>query len=72
MSRPPPPELSPDGKFYWDGSRWVPMPAQPASDPLPYAHEIRRQYRRALGCSATLGLFVPGALIALSLAHLPR
>jgi hypothetical protein len=25
-SPPPPPQVSPDGKFYWDGTRWVPMP----------------------------------------------
>jgi hypothetical protein len=25
---PPPPQVSPDGRFYWDGERWVPM-AQP-------------------------------------------
>jgi len=24
---PAPPRLSPDGKFYWNGKRWVPMPA---------------------------------------------
>lgn len=28
----PPPQLSPDGKFYWDGDRWVPMPTS-ASPP---------------------------------------
>jgi hypothetical protein len=32
---PPPPKVSPDGKFYWDGQRWVPnqqlAPQQPAS-----------------------------------------
>lgn len=22
---PPPPEVSPDGKWYWDGQRWVPV-----------------------------------------------
>src|ERR1700687_3185352 len=31
---PPPPQVSPDGKFYWDGTRWVPTqqlaPPQPA------------------------------------------
>lgn len=27
MSDPtPPPQVSPDGKFYWDGTRWVPVP----------------------------------------------
>src|SRR6266516_1905523 len=30
---PPPPQVSPDGKFYWDGAHWVPMPAQAASAP---------------------------------------
>lgn len=42
---PPPPQVSPDGKFYWDGQRWVPMPTQqappmstqPASQPAPRA-----------------------------------
>lgn len=30
---PPPPQVSPDGKFYWDGQRWVPTQVvqQPAS-----------------------------------------
>jgi hypothetical protein len=27
---PPPPQISPDGKFYWDGQAWQPMPAGPA------------------------------------------
>jgi len=27
----PPPQLSPDGKFYWDGQRWVPMQTAVAS-----------------------------------------
>jgi len=30
---PPPPQVSPDGKFYWDGERWVPMPAGSAPTP---------------------------------------
>lgn len=25
----PPPQVSPDGKFYWDGQRWVPMQQTP-------------------------------------------
>jgi hypothetical protein len=29
---PPPPQVSPDGRFYWDGQRWVPMPV-PALPP---------------------------------------
>jgi len=32
---PPPPQVSPDGKFYWDGQRWVPMqlPTRPPISP---------------------------------------
>ena len=63
MGQQPPPQVSPDGKFYWDGQRWVPMLTQAPSDPLPYAHEIRRQYRRSLGCNAILGLVVLGGLM---------
>ncbi len=29
----PPPQVSPDGKFYWDGQRWVPMQAALAPEP---------------------------------------
>jgi len=33
MSEPPPaPQISPDGKFYWDGQAWQPMPT---SGPAP-------------------------------------
>jgi len=57
-SEPPlPPQVSPDGRFYWDGQRWVPMPTDTPNQPL-YAHEIRRQYRRALGCSAVIGMIL--------------
>jgi uncharacterized RDD family membrane protein YckC len=34
-----PPQLSPDGRFYWDGTRWIPVSAQPragAPDPGGY------------------------------------
>ncbi len=31
---PPPPQVSPDGRFYWDGSKWVPMPAS-TTEPAP-------------------------------------
>ena len=24
--QPPPPQVSPDGKFYWDGQDWMPVP----------------------------------------------
>ena len=32
---PPPPQVSPDGKFYWDGTRWVPVQAAPPPIPPP-------------------------------------
>jgi hypothetical protein len=30
---PPPPQVSPDGRFYWDGTRWVPMQTPAAQEP---------------------------------------
>jgi hypothetical protein len=59
---PPPPQVSPDGKYYWDGARWVPT-APPTSGgvaqvPPSYAapkkkgHALRNV---SLGC---LGLIV--------------
>ena len=32
---PPPPQVSPDGKFYWDGQRWLPMQGQAPVQPPP-------------------------------------
>ena len=44
----PPPQVSPDGKFYWDGIRWVPLPTQTiqaqspqAPLPPPVSHRLR-------------------------------
>jgi GGDEF domain-containing protein len=31
----PPPQVSPDGKFYWDGQRWVPVAGSPSHDSSP-------------------------------------
>jgi hypothetical protein len=31
MSQPAPPQYSPDGRFYWDGQRWQPMPQAKAA-----------------------------------------
>ena len=32
---PPPPQVSPDGKFYWDGTRWVPTQQLAQQQPAP-------------------------------------
>jgi len=28
------PQLSPDGKFYWDGQRWQPVPQSQSKTPI--------------------------------------
>ncbi|HET7339324.1 MAG TPA: DUF4190 domain-containing protein [Candidatus Dormibacteraeota bacterium] len=33
VSEPPAPQLSPDGKYQWDGQRWVPTQQQPLPSP---------------------------------------
>ncbi len=38
---PRPPQVSPDGKFYWDGTRWVPMQTPAAPGPQPVAESAR-------------------------------
>jgi uncharacterized RDD family membrane protein YckC len=43
-----PPQLSPDGKFYWDGTRWIPVDA-----PAPSGYGNAPQPRVAYG-----GLFI--------------
>ena len=57
MSEPtPPPQVSPDGKFYWDGTRWVPVP------PIP----VPPKASRGMPCMTRTGciiLFVIGLLI---------
>jgi hypothetical protein len=67
--QPPPPQVSPDGRFYWDGQRWVPMPAQ-AQQPAPplatavpappFGYEIKKTghgwRNAALGCVGIVAL----------------
>ena len=57
MSEPtPPPQVSPDGKFYWDGTRWVPVPPTP----------VPPKASRGMPCMTRTGciiLFVIGLLI---------
>jgi hypothetical protein len=38
MAQLPPPPTSPDGRFYWDGERWLPMPAAPSDARRPGNH----------------------------------
>jgi len=61
---PPPPQVSADGKFYWDGQRWVPMqtPAAPqvAQPPPVYAaprkgHAVRNV---SFGCLGLIALLI--------------
>jgi hypothetical protein len=40
---PPPPQVSPDGKFYWDGERWVPMQGPAPSQPPPPTAQQQQQ-----------------------------
>jgi len=68
---PPPPQVSPDGKFYWDGERWVPMQVQaPAQAPmarrqpseLPRGYEVKKKghfwRNAAIGCGGLIALLI--------------
>lgn len=67
---PPPPQVSPDGKFYWDGQRWVPMqgraqqlqPPTAVATQLPPGYEIKKQghfWRNGLiGCAGIIALII--------------
>jgi hypothetical protein len=57
----PPPQLSPDGRFFWDGERWAPMPA---SSRLP------RLYRRGpRGCLDMFVVLVVVLIVVYVIAH---
>jgi hypothetical protein len=60
MSGPPPsqPQISADGKFYWDGQRWVPMQEKPPPQVRAPSHRGRNL---GLGC---VGLIVIVIVIA--------
>jgi hypothetical protein len=63
MSDPtPPPQISPDGKFYWDGQRWVPM--RPAPQPTQLQSRNVGCVTRTT-CLTVVGLFVAVALVLL-------
>jgi hypothetical protein len=72
-SPPPPPQVSPDGKFYWDGTRWVPMQGQAPAQPPPAQRPevvVVKQPRGAwnscvgYGCLAVAAVFVLAAVTA--------
>jgi hypothetical protein len=51
MSDPtPPPQVSPDGKFYWDGQKWVPMQAPPGPSSPPQQLPQSAPRSRNVGC----------------------
>lgn len=52
----PPPQYSPDRKFYWDGTRWVPVP------PKSFLSSLGGCF--AIGCAGLLALAVVGAIAA--------
>jgi hypothetical protein len=39
VTQPPPPTVSPDGRFWWDGAAWQPMPAAGRSPDQPEQHD---------------------------------
>ena len=41
---PPSRQLSPDGKYWWDGSKWVPLDVQSAPPPVVQSGSIQRQF----------------------------
>lgn len=52
---PPPPQVSPDGKFYWDGQRWVPMQQQAAAQPVAAARAPSHRSRNlGIGCGVII------------------
>jgi hypothetical protein len=70
---PPPPQVSPDGKFYWDGQRWVLIQGQSSQPPSmrpPERVVVVKQPRGAwnscvgYGCLAIAAVFVLAAATA--------
>lgn len=51
MSDPqPPPQISPDGKFYWDGTPWVPMQVPQQWVPTRQTPQAAQQASRNVSC----------------------
>src|SRR5436309_2975465 len=61
---PPPPRVSDNGKFYWDGERWVPMPeASPVAAVVVPAKPLPNRTAASLvivgAGMAVIGTFLP-------------
>jgi len=70
----PPPQVSPDGRFYWDGQNWVPLSAQPSA--VPANHRRGSEEDDASGSSSTLGWIgviasIIGLLLGINLMSVP-
>jgi hypothetical protein len=63
MSSQPPPQVSPDGKFYWDGQKWVPFQGVVATQP---SQVVAAQPSSRRGCFTTVGVVLV-VLVALSI-----
>jgi hypothetical protein len=73
---PPPPKVSADGKFYWDGTRWVPMQGRSSQAPPmaqqhrpqgPPGYEIKKKgHGLRNGCIGCLGLIALIIIIAIA------
>jgi hypothetical protein len=64
VSEAPPPQVSPDGKFYWDGQRWVPM--SQGAQPVVVVKQPRGAWNSCVGygCLAIAAVFVLAAVTA--------
>jgi hypothetical protein len=62
--QPPPPQYSPDGKFWWNGQAWVPVQA-PAVPIARQGHALRNV---AIGCGGLIGVLIVLGIIG-SLAN---
>jgi hypothetical protein len=58
--------MSPDGKFYWDGTRWVPTAAGAAVQ-VPAGYVVKKQSHTgrnvAIGCGALIAIIITLSII---------
>jgi hypothetical protein len=68
MASQPPPQVSPDGKFYWDGEKWVPFQGAVAAQP---SRVVAAQPSSRRGCFTTVGVVLV-VLVAVSICVASR